>query len=203
MRPMTQEDVKMVPRLAIPAIVALGAAWVLVQPDTPPPEARPDARPEVAVLEPDVAEPDTAIALLGETWSVGAPAPIERPLTAAEHAAARAALRQPAPGTSESRAAAAAVPDLRRPLPRPERSVRTERASYVERSAPSDGVVVLSQDSGDMGPPPPVIVLRGDAPVVSRADDLMRWVVRQQGSGAVLAELPLSEALAILTSRQP
>ena len=193
----------MVLRLAIPGIVALGAAWVLVQPDTPRPEARSDMPPEVAVAEPEVAEPDTAIALLGETWSVGAPAPIERPLTAAEHEAVRAALRQPATGTPESRTEIAAVPDLRRPLPRPERSVRTERAAYVERSAPSDRVVVLSQDRVETGPPPPVIALRGEAPVVSRDDGPMRWVVRQQGSGSVVAEVPLSEALAILTSRQP
>lgn len=197
----------MVLRLAIPAIVALGAAWVLVQPDTPPPEARPDMRPEIAVSEPEVAEPDTAIALLGETWSIAAPAPIVRPLTATEHAAARAALRRAGERDPESRAEIAAVPDLRRPLPRPvsrpERPVQTERVANVERTGRSDEVVVLSQDPGDTGPPPPVIVLRGDAPAVSRADTLMRWVVRQQGSGSVVAEVPLSEALAILTSRQP
>ena len=120
----------MVLRFAIPGIVALGAAWVLVQPDTPRPEARPDMPPEVAAAEPEVAEPDTAIALLGETWSVGAPAPIERPLTAAEHEAVRAALRQPATGTPESRTQIAAVPDLRRPRAAP-RAFRADGACRV------------------------------------------------------------------------
>jgi len=190
-------------RLAIPAIVALGAAWVLVQPDTPPPETRPDARPDVAVTEPAVTEPDTAIALLGETWSVGAPAPIERPLTAAEHAAARSALRQMATPSAQGRAEIADVADMRRPVPRPERSVPAERVANVDRSSPSDEGIVLLQPPGDMGPPPPVIVLRSDAPAVTRADTQARWVVRRQGSGAVVAEVPLAEALAILTSRQP
>jgi len=81
--------------------------------------------------------------------------------------------------------------------------VPAERVANVDRSSPSDEGIVLLQPPGDMGPPPPVIVLRGDAPAVTRADTQARWVVRRQGSGAVVAEVPLAEALAILTSRQP
>jgi hypothetical protein len=43
--------------------------------------------------------------------------------------------------------------------------------------------------------------LRGAADSAVARADAPRWVVRQQGTGRVIAEVPLAEALAILTSR--
>jgi hypothetical protein len=74
--------------------------------------------------------------------------------------------------------------------------------SPVVTAVPAGSIVVVGPGGRPLSNPPPVIVLReGRGPAMTRADTAARWVVRQQGSGAVIAELPLDEALAILTSR--
>jgi hypothetical protein len=77
---------------------------------------------------------------------------------------------------------------LRQPVPRP------------ARPEPRDTVVILAPGADA----PEVVVLRGperSAPAVARSDIGNRWIVRRQGSGDVVAEVSLAEALAILTSR--
>lgn len=204
----------------VPVIVALGAAWVLVQPDTPRPgetTAAVVSQASSGVAQGTAAEAgsDTAIGLLGETWTVEAPAPLAplapvvRPLTAAEHAAAMAAARSSGTATvarAGSTDLATAAP-LRRPVPRPQAILRADAAPTVPvaqsaQSASAGSIVVVSPGGTALDAPPPVIVLRGDdLPEVEVADSGMRWVVRQQGSGDVLAEVSLSEALHMLTSR--
>jgi hypothetical protein len=199
-------------RLVIPAIVVFGAAWVLVQPDTPEPQGV--AASAVGAAVATDATPGSAIELLGETWSAEAPAPIVRPLTAAENAAAIAAMQRPdlrAPARSDE---VALAEPLRRPVPRPVTYAPWDQAvdrgdvratqPQPERAAElgTDRLVVISQDPGVTAAPPPVIALRGAVDsAVARADAERRWVVRRQGTGDVVAEVSLAEALAILTSR--
>ena len=169
----------MLVKLVIPALVVLGATWVLVQPDTPHPVAV-DAE----------TFPTSAVELLGETWTVEAPQPVVRPLTAAENAAAIAAMQRPVsePRVEVEDVSVARAAPLRQPVPRP------------ARPEPRDTVVILAPGADA----PEVVVLRGperSAPAVARADIGNRWIVRRQGSGDVVAEVSLAEALAILTSR--
>jgi hypothetical protein len=197
------EDEIMLVRLGLPAFVVMAAAWTLVQPDTPPPSemapATDQAAPEVGSV------PSSAIELLGETWTVDAPAPIVRPLSAAEHAEVIAAMRGTGDAVDDAPAASGALAALRRPVPRPEVVARAESAvdysapvDAPPRAAPSNGrsIVVSAPGGAPLSDPPPVIALRGEG-----RSDGPRWVVRQQGSGRVIAEVSLAEALAILTSR--
>jgi hypothetical protein len=206
----------MVARFVIPAVVVLGAAWVLVQPDTPRPAET------ASVATPVPVEAESAVELLGETWTVDAPAPtappgpVVRPLTAAEHAAAIAALRQSASEAGPQVRAVEQAESLRRPMPRPVRPADVREVAVVSTQSPrpaNAGEVVILHDGG--ANPPAVLALRGgpfdrseavalhDAPSAMGLghDTGARWVVRQQGSGAVIAEVPLAEALAILSSR--
>jgi hypothetical protein len=195
----------MLARMAIPAVVVFGAAWALVQPDTPRPET---ATTEQVAIE---APATSAVALLGETWTVDAPpppaptGPVIRPLTAEEHAAAIAAMQRPPVRSPDTAETVARVEPLRRPVPRPAQAPRVAAVSTtspVVTAVPAGSIVVVGPGGRPLSNPPPVIVLReGRGPAMTRADTAARWVVRQQGSGAVIAELPLDEALAILTSR--
>ncbi len=191
-------------RLVIPTIVVFGAAWMLVQPDTPRPDAAASIPATVAAETEDA--PGSAIELLGDTWTANAPErpmppePIVRPLTAAEHAAAIAAIRQrEAVGASRDQEVSQ-ISNLRRPVPRPATQQVASRQPVVE--APTNTVVVVQERGAYWDDPPPVIVLRGGEPVATPPSDAgLRWVVRRQGSGDVIAEVSLAEALAILTSR--
>jgi hypothetical protein len=197
------EDVIMLVRIGLPAMAVMAAAWTLVQPDTPRP-ADTGAAVQQAAAEIEEA-PSSAIELLGETWTVDAPAPIVRPLSAAEHAEVIAAMRRSDDGVAAAPAASEGIAALRRPVPRPTpRPEHVARAEMpVDYSAPvapsrSSGrsIVVSAPGGAPLSDPPPVIALRGQV-----GSDAPRWVVRQQGSGRVIAEVPLAEALAILTSR--
>jgi hypothetical protein len=93
----------MLVRIGLPAMAVMAAAWTLVQPDTPRP-ADTGAAVQQAAAEIEEA-PSSAIELLGETWTVDAPAPIVRPLSAAEHAEVIAAMRRSDDGVAAAPAA--------------------------------------------------------------------------------------------------
>jgi hypothetical protein len=148
----------------------------------------------VLVGGPDTVEapdpmPESAIELLGEAWTIEAPRPVERPSAVAPLAQPDASLR-----SSEFR------PPMRPEVPTIEK-VPVEPASTAglrPRPRPRPDPVV--------GRPPNRQIVGVEAPdAVSpereRAGD-GRWVVRHRSSGAVVAELPLAEALALLHAHQ-
>ena len=130
--------------------------------------------------------PDSAIGLLGERWTIAAPdpvaAPVPRPAASVRPETVRpqTALSEaagPVPHMADAFAQAEPAVTSMRPVPRPGRLVATVATSGMGPSAT---------------PVPPRVVEVGDAG---------RWVVRRQGSGDVVAVLPLSEALALLEAR--
>jgi hypothetical protein len=158
----------MLVRLAAFSFFVLAGAAVLVAP----------SRPGAPGPEP-VPLAESAIALLGETWTLAAPEPVVIPPAAApgadaqvEHAAPHPIAQGTAPVAPEARGADIAA--LRTPLRRP---------------------VGLSAGRA-LGPSEQVARRRAEP----EADGL-RWIVRDQGTGAVLAELPLDEALALMQAR--
>jgi hypothetical protein len=200
------EDVMMFVRLVIPAMAVLGVAWVLVQPDTPPVLSTSAEDP----TEVSVPAPTSAVELLGETWANGVPGPVIRPLTAEEHAAAIAAIRQSENGATPAADVVARAEPLRRPVPRPVAgldpaappTVPVESVATAPVAPPPDGQTFVVVTGNSDQPPPRVIRLRdATRPAATSAPGEIRWVVRRQGSGDVVAEVSLSEALAILTSR--
>jgi len=205
-------------KVAAPALVALGAAWVLVQPDTPPP----------VVVQDEAA---TAVELLGETWDDGNPAPIARdPVTASEFAAAREMVGQSA-YVSPVEVGPVFLPDapnydaaqvLRRPMPRPV-EILPAAADYAVaapgEARPADVLADRIVSRVIDGGPPPAQVLRlipeegsptgrligrsaDPAPREIVIDDTSTWVVRHQGTGEVVGEMSLSQALELLSTRR-
>jgi hypothetical protein len=130
--------------------------------------------------------PGSAIELLGEAWTITAPEPVDQDLRLQSPPSSPGpALVRPPMRSGEgplSARAAEATASLRRPLPRPDAAA----AAGASRLGPSD-----SASGGNPGP--------GGA---SGAAAERRWIVRSRGSGDVIAELPLPEALALLQARQ-
>jgi hypothetical protein len=94
-------------------------------------------------------------------------------------------------------------------VPRPARDQGVTSVASVSTQSPGAvdaGSVIVLGDRGQT--PPPVLALRGgpaDGTTVMAlgggTEAGPRWVVRRQGSGDVVAEVSLAEALEILTSR--
>jgi hypothetical protein len=160
----------MLVRFAAFCLVVLAGAAALVAP----------SQPEAPVPEP--APPvESAIALLGETWTLAAPEPVViAPVSSAVTAGAAAHALRPEPRQDDlaSDPVASRTADLRTPQRRPaglSAGTTPLPSAQVARTAPQ-----ASASAGTAAP---------------------RWIVRDQGTGAVLAELPLTEALALMQAR--
>jgi hypothetical protein len=146
----------------------------------------------VLVGGPDTVEapepmPGTAIELLGDAWTIEAPRPVE-------HASAVAPVAQPDASLRSS--------EFRPPM-RPE--VPTIEKVSVE-PASTAGLRPRPRPDWVLGRPSDRQIVGVERPDVVSPDRGMvgdgRWVVRHRGSGAVVAELPLAEALALLHAHQ-
>jgi hypothetical protein len=158
----------MLVRLAAFSFFVLAGAAALVAP----------SRPGVPGSAP-LPQAESAIALLGETWTLAAPEPVLVPPATApgadaqvEKAAPGADAQGVAPVAPEARGADIAV--LRTPLRRP------AGLSAGQARGPSEQVA------------------RGTAKPEAEG---LRWIVRDQVTGAVVAELPLDAALALMQAR--
>lgn len=159
----------MLVRFAAACLVVLAGTAILVAPDRP---AAPEASAPRA---------ESAIALLGETWTLAAPVPVAVPPVAMADA-------DPRPPEPEVR-----------PLPRPVADdVVASRPGAAGTAALRTPLRRPSDLSGGPSRAPAVTVARQVATPVSEG---LRWIVRDRGTGAVLAELPLNEALALMQAR--
>jgi hypothetical protein len=124
---------------------------------------------------------ESAVALLGDIWQSATPrdASPEAARTAAPAETVRALRRLTAPEAPEAAGGDAHRADLPAPLRRP-----------AGLSGP-----VAQLDTTEARP---TGVARANQPETTEA---LRWVVRDRTTGAVLAEVPLSEALALLQAR--
>lgn len=166
--------------LVVPAALALMGAWVLVQPDVAEPPAPPGPH-ETAVAERAV--PGNAIALLGEAWDLEPVAPV------APHAAdILAPFMRPVPRPAGDGFAVTAAPSTPiRPLARPDDRRRDLAATgRIERRVET-ALSEIERASGLAG----------------ERSGALRWTVRRAGTGDVVAELPLAEALELLTAHRP
>jgi len=164
-------------------LVTVGSLGAVLLPGE---EAATAPRPEV------VREPVSAIDLLGETWDIGhRPPSAEAPPESATDRALeegpgarpdpRADLRpQPRPvGLTEIGPVRDVAQAIMRPQPRSER----QPVATTRRADGLPGTV-------------PVVTVGARAPGLP-----LRWVVRRQGTGDVVAELPLGAALSLLERR--
>jgi hypothetical protein len=122
----------------------------------------------------------SAIDLLGEAWTINAPEPVGATIVAA-----------PAPAADRTSPSS----DPLRPAPRPQTVAAVEPARPGLRPLPRPDA-----ETGIAGARAASSVVAASTPVGAGGEGL-RWVVRTQGTGAVVAELPLAEALAFLESQ--
>lgn len=127
----------------------------------------------------------SAIALLGDTWEFGGRGPVVEeaaasPTTAPGPPGLATALDASAPGGEQ---VASAVDILRRPIPRPQLEPPIITQASVGFNEVPDARGTTASEAWDALP--------------------MRWTVRRQGTGEVIAELPLDEALSLLDRRPP